>query len=87
MTLIEDGWTDPLLRPYKGLWDAGIQDNGAYQSFCVGQLPLKQADAKSAATAIQKRLETLQIEQVPIRIAHYRGKFCRGQSGDGENIQ
>jgi hypothetical protein len=71
--LIEDEWTDPLLRPYEGLWAAGIQDNGKYRSFCVGQLSLKQVNANSAATTIQKRLETLYIDQVPIRIAYLVG--------------
>jgi hypothetical protein len=73
ITLIEDGWTDPLLRPHEGLWAAGIQDIGEHQSFCVSQLPLKQADANTAATTIQKRLGTLQIDQVRIRTAYIVG--------------
>jgi hypothetical protein len=34
---------------------------------------LKQADTNSAATAIQKRLETLQIDQMPILTAYIVG--------------
>jgi hypothetical protein len=59
--LIEDGWTDSASRAYEGIWASGAFPNGQTLNVCIGQIPLKRADAVTIALSIQKRLNYLEI--------------------------
>jgi hypothetical protein len=73
LNLIEDGWTDSVMRPYEGVWATGIDHGGSYKTFCVGQLPLKRADAITTASAIAKRLHQLKILDDSHKVRYFVG--------------
>jgi hypothetical protein len=61
LVIIEDGWTDSMRRCYEGVWAAGMLPTRGPVNLCIGQIPVKQANAQTLARAIARRLDELSI--------------------------
>jgi hypothetical protein len=73
VALLEDGWTDAMMRQYEGLWVCGHFETGQHAAYCLGHIPLLRADAATIADAIAKRLKKLNFPHTGQRASYFVG--------------